>query len=74
MMVESETEGQVARHQLCRDIYNIDPTLIHHLDAADFISRGGAYRRSVRDGQAYNINADLVASELAQTLKAENWC
>jgi acetylglutamate kinase len=52
------------------DIYNIDPTLIHHLDAADFIPVVAPIGVG-EDGQAYNINADLVASELAQTLKAE---
>jgi acetylglutamate kinase len=52
------------------DIYAIDPTLIHHLDAADFIPVIAPIGVG-EDGQAYNINADLVASELAQTLKAE---
>ncbi|TAG04149.1 MAG: acetylglutamate kinase [Betaproteobacteria bacterium] len=52
------------------DIYAIDPTLIQHLDAADFIPVIAPIGVG-EDGQAYNINADLVASELAQTLKAE---
>ena len=71
MMVESETEkGKMLDIGFVGDIYNIDPTLIHHLDAADFIPVVAPIGVG-EDGQAYNINADLVASELAQTLKAE---
>ena len=71
MMVESETEkGKLLDIGFVGDIYNIDPTLIHHLDAADFIPVVAPIGVG-EDGQAYNINADLVASELAQTLKAE---
>jgi len=71
MMVESETEkGKMLDIGFVGDIYDIDPTLIHHLDAADFIPVVAPIGVG-EDGQAYNINADLVASELAQTLKAE---
>jgi acetylglutamate kinase len=71
MMVESETEkGKMLDIGFVGDIYNIDPTLIHHLDKADFIPVVAPIGVGA-DGQAYNINADLVASELAQTLKAE---
>ena len=71
MMVESETEkGKMLDIGFVGDIYDIDPTLINHLDKADFIPVVAPIGVGV-DGQAYNINADLVASELAQTLKAE---
>ena len=71
MMVESETEkGKMLDIGFVGDIYNIDPTLINHLDKADFIPVVAPIGVG-EDGQAYNINADLVASELAQTLKAE---
>ena len=71
MMVESETEkGKMLDIGFVGDIYNIAPTLIHHLDAAHFIPVVAPIGVG-EDGQAYNINADLVASELAQTLKAE---
>ncbi len=71
MMVESETEkGKMLDIGFVGDIYNIDPTLINHLDKADFIPVIAPIGVG-EDGQAYNINADLVASELAQTLKAE---
>jgi acetylglutamate kinase len=71
MMVESEAEkGKMLDIGFVGDIYSIDPTLINHLDAADFIPVVAPIGVG-EDGQAYNINADLVASELAQTLKAE---
>lgn len=71
LLVESETEkGKMLDIGFVGDIYNIDPTLIQHLDAADFIPVVAPIGVGA-DGQAYNINADLVASELAQTLKAE---
>ena len=71
MLVESETEkGKMLDIGFVGDIYDIDPTLINHLDKADFIPVVAPIGVG-SDGQAYNINADLVASELAQTLKAE---
>jgi acetylglutamate kinase len=71
LMVESETEkGKMLDIGFVGDIYDIDPTLINHLDKADFIPVVAPIGVGA-DGQAYNINADLVASELAQTLKAE---
>jgi acetylglutamate kinase len=55
---------------LVGEIERIDPELINLLDSRDFIPvivpiGVGA------EGEAYNINADLVAGELAQTLRAE---
>ncbi len=71
MMLDSETAvGEKLDIGFVGDIQSIDPTLIHHLDAADFIPVIAPIGVG-DDGQAYNINADLVASELAQTLKAE---
>ncbi len=71
LMLESDDEkGMMLDIGHVGDIYSIDPTLINHLDAADFIPVIAPIGVG-EDGQAYNINADLVASELAQTLKAE---
>jgi acetylglutamate kinase len=71
LMLESDDEkGKMLDIGFVGDIYAIDPTLINHLDAADFIPVVAPIGVG-EDGQAYNINADLVASELAQTLKAE---
>jgi acetylglutamate kinase len=52
------------------EITSIDPTLIQHLDAKDFIPVVAPIGVD-EAGFAYNINADSVASELAQTMKAE---
>lgn len=52
------------------DVASIDPHIIDVLDKGDFIpviSSIGAGR----DSQTYNINADLVAGEIAAALKAE---
>jgi acetylglutamate kinase len=71
LLLESDDEkGKMLDIGHVGDIYSIDPTLINHLDAADFIPVIAPIGVG-EDGQAYNINADLVASELAQTLKAE---
>jgi acetylglutamate kinase len=71
LLLESDDEkGKMLDIGFVGDIYSIDPTLINHLDAADFIPVVAPIGVG-EDGQAYNINADLVASELAQTLKAE---
>jgi acetylglutamate kinase len=71
LMLDSETNaGEKLDIGYVGDIQHIDATLINHLDAADFIPVIAPIGVG-DDGQAYNINADLVASELAQTLKAE---
>jgi acetylglutamate kinase len=71
LMLDSETNpGEKLDIGFVGDIQSIDATLINHLDAADFIPVIAPIGVG-EDGQAYNINADLVASELAQTLKAE---
>jgi acetylglutamate kinase len=71
MMLRSETDaGALVDIGLVGEIERIDPELIALLDSRDFIpviapiGVGGA-------GEAYNINADLVAGKLAETLKAE---
>ena len=52
------------------EIERIDPELIQLLDSRDFIPVIAPI--GVGDeGEAYNINADLVAGKLAETLKAE---
>ena len=48
----------------------IDPEIIQLLDSRDFIPVVAPIGVG-RDGEAYNINADLVAGKLAETLKAE---
>src|SRR5512132_2430012 len=52
------------------EIERIDPEIIQLLDSRDFIPVVAPIGVG-RDGDAYNINADLVAGKLAETLKAE---
>ncbi|WP_046167915.1 acetylglutamate kinase [Chromobacterium vaccinii] len=52
------------------EIESIDPALVSLLDSQDFIPVVAPIGVGV-DGEAYNINADLVAGKLAETLKAE---
>jgi len=71
LLLKSETEpGQLIDIGLVGEIERIDPELIALLDSRDFIpviapiGVGG-------EGEPYNINADLVAGKLAETLRAE---
>jgi acetylglutamate kinase len=52
------------------EIERIDAELIQLLDSRDFIPVVAPIGVG-RDGEAYNINADLVAGKLAETLSAE---
>ena len=52
------------------EIEYIDPSLIKLLDARDFIPVIAPVGVG-EEGESYNINADLVAGRLAETLKAE---
>lgn len=52
------------------EIDSIDPTLVQHLDREDFIPVIAPIGVD-REGESLNINADLVAGKLAETLKAE---
>lgn len=67
-------EGEIAGDQIdigqVGEIESIDPTLVAMLDAGDFIPVVAPIGVGL-DGEAYNINADLVAGKLAETLKAE---
>jgi len=55
---------------LVGEIERIDPELINLLDTRDFIPVIAPIGVGA-EGEAYNINADLVAGRLAETLKAE---
>jgi len=52
------------------EVVKIDPELVTLLDSRDFIPVIAPIGVG-DDGEAYNINADLVAGKLAETLKAE---
>ena len=71
MLLRSETDSaQTIDIGLVGEIERIDPELISLLDSRDFIPVVAPI--GVGDeGEAYNINADLVAGKLAETLRAE---
>jgi len=70
-MLKSETEkGALVDIGLVGEIDHIDPELIALLDSRDFIPVIAPIGVG-SEGEAYNINADLVAGKLAETLKAE---
>ncbi len=52
------------------EVASIDPALVELLDKGDFIPVIAPIGIG-ENGEAYNINADLVAGKLAETLKAE---
>lgn len=71
MLVPSESgNGEWLDLGLVGDIEGIDPELINLLDSRDFIPVIAPIGVGT-EGEAYNINADLVAGKLAETLKAE---
>jgi acetylglutamate kinase len=55
---------------LVGEVVRIDPEIIQLLDSRDFIPVVAPIGVGA-EGEAYNINADLVAGKLAETLKAE---
>jgi acetylglutamate kinase len=71
MLLRSETnQDETVDIGLVGEIERIDPELIALLDSRDFIPVIAPI--GVGDeGEAYNINADLVAGKLAETLRAE---
>jgi len=71
MLLRSEAnDGAMVDISLVGEIERIDPELIALLDSRDFIPVIAPI--GVGDeGEAYNINADLVAGKLAETLHAE---
>ena len=52
------------------EVHKIDPRIVELLDSGDFIPVIAPIGVG-DDGQTYNINADVVASKLANTLQAE---
>ena len=69
MMLKAEG-GSAVDIGFVGEIELIDPEIIHLLDSRDFIPVVAPIGVG-SEGEAYNINADLVAGKLAETLKAE---
>jgi acetylglutamate kinase len=71
MLLKSESQqGEWVDIGLVGEIERIDPELINLLDSRDFIPVIAPIGVGA-SGEAYNINADLVAGKLAETLGAE---
>src|SRR5207249_1108018 len=71
MLLKSEDDqGELIDIGLVGEIEKIDAELINLLDSRDFIPVIAPIGVSDH-GEAYNINADLVAGKLAETLNAE---
>ncbi|GGX97378.1 acetylglutamate kinase [Vogesella fluminis] len=69
LFLKSESDENIDIGQV-GDIEHIDPSLVALLDSQDFIPVIAPIGVG-QDGEAYNINADVVAGKLAETLKAE---
>ncbi|MDC7704671.1 acetylglutamate kinase [Vogesella indigofera] len=69
LFLKSESDEDIDIGQV-GDIEHIDPSLVALLDSHDFIPVIAPIGVG-QDGEAYNINADVVAGKLAETLKAE---
>ena len=70
MMLRDGASGADVDIGYVGEIERIDPELIQLLDSRDFIPVIAPIGVGT-DGVAYNINADLVAGKLAETLQAE---
>jgi len=71
MLLKSETDPNAEVDiGLVGEIEKIDPELIHLLDSRDFIPVIAPIGFGI-NGEAYNVNADLVAGKLAEKLNAE---
>ncbi len=71
LLVASDTEpGKMLDIGLVGDISSIDPSIIAFLDSGDFIPVIAPIGVGP-DGEALNINADVVSGKLAEVLNAE---
>ena len=71
MMVKADTGSQeVLDLGHVGEIESVDPAIIHSLLASGFVPVIAPIG-SGREGETYNINADLVAGKIAEILKAE---
>ncbi len=70
MMKSRDKQDELIDLGLVGEVTSIDPKLVALLDTQDFIPVIAPVGVG-DDGQSYNINADLVAGKLAETLNAE---
>jgi len=70
-MPDKEKQGETIDLGFVGDIVRIDPAVVKALQDDQFIPVISPIGYSEDDGQAYNINADVVAGEIAKVLGAE---
>jgi acetylglutamate kinase len=70
LMKSRDKQDELIDLGLVGEVTSIDPALVALLDTQDFIPVIAPVGVG-EDGESYNINADLVAGKLAETLKAE---
>ena len=70
MLENKENPGDLIDVGQVGEITQIDPSLIDHLDKGAFIPVIAPIGVG-KDGETYNINADVVAGKIAEVLKAE---
>lgn len=70
MLPNKDNPGDLIDVGQVGDITQIDPSLIGLLDSGDFIPVIAPIGVG-KDGETYNINADVVAGKIAEVLKAE---
>ncbi|WP_410500074.1 acetylglutamate kinase [Chitinibacter sp. S2-10] len=70
MMLKDDAGDETVDIGQVGEIEKIDPAIVMHLDAADFIPVIAPIGVDA-SGESLNINADLVAGKLAEVLKAE---
>ncbi len=70
LMLADRATGDLVDVGQVGDITQIDPSLIDHLESGDFIPVIAPIGVG-KDGETYNINADVVAGKIAEILKAE---
>ena len=70
MLENKDNPGDLIDVGQVGEITQIDPTLIDHLDKGSFIPVIAPIGVG-KDGETYNINADVVAGKIAEVLKAE---
>ena len=70
MLEDKDNPGDLIDVGQVGEITQIDPSLIDHLDKGAFIPVIAPIGVG-KDGETYNINADVVAGKIAEVLKAE---
>lgn len=71
LVPDAENPGQMLDIGFVGDITQIEPAVVKALQDDQFIPVISSIGYGEEDGQAYNINADLVAGKMAEVLGAE---